>query len=97
VESITMDREVMYLRDGMIPAYARLIYFGYWFSPEREMLQKSIDEAQKNTSGSISIRETSSSPAESPTRRSITAVSPPSTRTRSILSETPPVSSGSMP
>ena len=55
MESITMDREVMYLRDGMIPAYARLIYFGYWFSPEREMLQKSIDEAQKNVSGHVRL------------------------------------------
>ncbi len=55
VESITMDREVMYLRDGMIPAYARLIYFGYWFSPERDMLQKAIDESQKNVSGHVRL------------------------------------------
>ena len=53
VESITMDREVMYLRDGLIPTYTRLVYFGYWFSPEREMLQKAVDESQKNVSGHV--------------------------------------------
>jgi argininosuccinate synthase len=55
VESITMDREVMYVRDGLIPQYARLVYFGYWFSPEREMLQKAIDEAQKNVTGEVRL------------------------------------------
>jgi argininosuccinate synthase len=55
VESITMDREVMYLRDNLIPQYARLVYFGYWFSPERMMLQKAIDEAQKNVSGEVRL------------------------------------------
>jgi argininosuccinate synthase len=51
VESITMDREVMHLRDSLIPKYAELIYNGYWFSPEREMLQIAMDAAQKNVSG----------------------------------------------
>ena len=51
VESITMDREVMHIRDGIVPRYAEMIYNGYWFSPEREMLQALIDEAQKNVTG----------------------------------------------
>ncbi len=55
VESITMDREVMHLRDSLIPQYARLIYNGYWFSPERKVLQKVIDEAQKNITGRVRL------------------------------------------
>jgi argininosuccinate synthase len=51
VESITMDREVMHIRDEIVPRYAEMIYNGYWFSPEREMLQSLIDEAQKNVTG----------------------------------------------
>jgi len=51
VESITMDREVMHIRDGIIPRYAEMIYNGYWFSPEREMLQVLVDETQKNVTG----------------------------------------------
>ncbi len=51
VEQITMDREVMHLRDSLIPRYAEMIYNGYWFSPEREMLQTAIDDSQKNVNG----------------------------------------------
>jgi argininosuccinate synthase len=51
VESITMDREVMHLRDCLIPKYAQMIYYGYWYAPEREMLQKALDEAQKDVAG----------------------------------------------
>ena len=56
VESITMDREVMHIRDGMVPRYAEMIYNGYWFSPEREMLQSLIDEAQKNVTGLVRLK-----------------------------------------
>jgi argininosuccinate synthase len=56
VESITMDREVMHLRDGLIPRYAELVYYGYWFAPERLMLQALIDESQKNVSGTARIK-----------------------------------------
>jgi len=55
VESITMDREVMHLRDSLIPQYAELVYNGYWFSPEREMLQSAMDAAQKNVSGTVRL------------------------------------------
>jgi len=51
VEQITMDREVMRVRDSLIPEYARMIYAGYWFAPEREMLQTLIDESQKTVNG----------------------------------------------
>jgi argininosuccinate synthase len=55
VESITLDREVMHLRDGLIPKYAELIYNGFWFAPERSVLQKLIDETQKNVSGVVRL------------------------------------------
>jgi len=56
VESITIDREVMHLRDSLIPRYAEMIYYGYWFSPEREVLQKLIDEAQSPVTGTARLK-----------------------------------------
>ncbi len=56
VEQITMDREVMHLRDSLIPRYAEMIYNGYWFSPEREMLQTAIDDSQKSVNGVARIK-----------------------------------------
>jgi len=56
MESITMDREVMHIRDGLIPRYAEMIYYGYWFSPEREMVQSLLDEAQKNVTGIVRLK-----------------------------------------
>lgn len=55
MESITMDREVMHLRDSLIPRYSEIIYNGFWFSPERELLQSMIDETQINVSGTVRI------------------------------------------
>lgn len=55
LESITMDREVMHLRDSLIPKYAELVYYGYWFSPERDLLQRMIDETQKDVSGVVRL------------------------------------------
>ena len=55
MESITMDREVMNLRDSQIPRYAQLIYNGFWFSPEMEVLQGMIDSTQKNVSGVVRL------------------------------------------
>ncbi|OGP49855.1 MAG: argininosuccinate synthase [Deltaproteobacteria bacterium RBG_13_43_22] len=51
IESLTLDREVMHIRDSLIPRYAEMVYYGYWFSPERELLQKLMDEAQTRVSG----------------------------------------------
>ena len=56
VESITMDREIMFLRDSLIPAYARMIYNGFWYSPERILLQKTIDESQKTVTGTARLQ-----------------------------------------
>ena len=56
LESITMDREVLRIRDSLIPKYAELIYYGYWFSPEREMLQRAIDASQENVSGRVRLK-----------------------------------------
>jgi argininosuccinate synthase len=56
LESITMDREVMRLRDSLMPRYAEMIYYGYWFAPEREMLQKAIDASQANVSGRVRLK-----------------------------------------
>ncbi len=56
LESLTMDREVLHLRDSLIPRYAELIYYGYWYSPEREVLQKAFDEAQQDVSGTARVK-----------------------------------------
>jgi len=55
VESLTLDREVLHLRDSWIPRYAELVYYGYWFAPEREMLQTAIDESQQAVSGTARL------------------------------------------
>ncbi|MFO7861847.1 MAG: argininosuccinate synthase [Desulfosalsimonas sp.] len=55
IESITVDREVMHLRDSLIPKYSEMIYNGFWFAPERELLQSMIDETQKNVSGVVRL------------------------------------------
>jgi len=56
MESITLDREVAHLRDSLIPKYAELIYNGFWFSPEMELLQKMIDDTQTNVSGRVRLK-----------------------------------------
>jgi argininosuccinate synthase len=56
MESITMDREVMSLRDSLIPKYAELVYNGFWFAPEREALQALVEDTQKNVSGTVRLK-----------------------------------------
>jgi argininosuccinate synthase len=56
VESLTLDREVLHLRDTLAPRYAELVYNGYWFAPERAMLQAAIDEAARAVSGTARLR-----------------------------------------
>ena len=56
VESLTMDREVMHLRDGLIPKYAELVYYGFWFAPEREALQALVDESQERVTGTVRLK-----------------------------------------
>ena len=56
VESLTMDREVMHLRDMLTPKFSELIYYGFWYSPEMEMLKAAINESQKNVSGTARMK-----------------------------------------
>ena len=56
IESITLDREVLALKDDLMPRYARLVYNGYWFSPERRLLQTLIDESQKPANGTVRVK-----------------------------------------
>jgi argininosuccinate synthase len=56
MESITLDREVLALKDDLMPRYARMIYNGYWFSPERRLLQSLIDESQTTVNGSVRLK-----------------------------------------
>ncbi len=55
IESITMDREIMHLRDSLIPKYSEIIYYGFWFSPEMKLLQNMIDQTQQNVSGVVRL------------------------------------------
>ncbi|MGA0326702.1 MAG: argininosuccinate synthase, partial [Limisphaerales bacterium] len=56
IESLTMDREVMHLRDSLIPKYAELVYYGFWFAPEREALQALVSDSQKHVTGRVRIK-----------------------------------------
>jgi len=56
MESLTMDREVMRLRDSLVPKYATLVYNGFWFAPEREVLQALVTESQKNVTGTVRVK-----------------------------------------
>jgi len=55
IESITMDREIMHLRDSLIPKYSEIVYNGFWFSPEMKLLQNMIDQTQQNVSGVVRL------------------------------------------
>jgi argininosuccinate synthase len=56
IESLTLDREVQHLRDSLIPKYAELVYYGFWFAPEREALQALVDQSQKYVSGTVRLK-----------------------------------------
>jgi argininosuccinate synthase len=56
IESLTLDREVAHLKDELMPRYAKLVYNGYWWSPEREMLQKMIDASQVSVNGDVRLK-----------------------------------------
>jgi argininosuccinate synthase len=56
VEQLTMDREVLHLRNSLIPQYAKLVYNGFWFAPEREMLQTAMDEAASSVTGTARVK-----------------------------------------
>ncbi len=56
IESITLDREAAHLKDELMPRYAELIYNGFWFAPERAMLQALIDRSQENVDGTVRLK-----------------------------------------
>ncbi len=56
IETITLDREVMHIRDSLIPKYSELVYNGFWYAPEREMLQALITESQRNVTGTVKLK-----------------------------------------
>jgi len=56
IESLTLDREAMHLKDQLMPRYAELVYYGFWFSPEREMLQALVDKSQENVEGEVTLK-----------------------------------------
>jgi argininosuccinate synthase len=56
METLTMDRDLMHLRDGLIPRYATLIYNGFWFAPEREAIQALVDKSQESVSGTVRMK-----------------------------------------
>ena len=56
IESITLDREAAHMKDGFMPRYAELVYYGFWFAPEREMLQAMIDKSQENVEGTVRLK-----------------------------------------
>ena len=56
LESLTLDREVLHLRDGLVPRYAEMIYYGFWFAPERRTLQTLMDECAQDVTGSVRLK-----------------------------------------
>ena len=56
LESLTLDREVLHLRDSLVPRYAEMIYYGFWFSPERQALQTFMDECQRDVTGTVRLK-----------------------------------------
>jgi argininosuccinate synthase len=56
LESLTLDREVLHLRDSLVTRYAEMIYYGFWFSPERQALQGLLDECQRDVTGTVRLR-----------------------------------------
>jgi argininosuccinate synthase len=56
IESLTLDREAMHLKDSLMSRYAELVYYGFWFSPEREMLQALVDKSQEHVEGEVTLK-----------------------------------------
>ena len=56
IESLTLDREVLHLRDSLVPRYAEMVYYGYWYAPERHALQRLVDEAQQDVTGTVRLK-----------------------------------------
>ena len=90
LESLTLDREVLHLRDSLVPRYAEMIYYGFWFSPERRMLQTLMDECARDVTGTVRLRLYKGNVTVAGDRpaRCTVRTSPPSRPTRSTGSAT---------
>ena len=94
-----MDREVMHLRDSLIPRYAELVYYGFWFAPERLALQAFVTESQKNVTGTVRVKLYKGNIMCAGRKSPVSLYNPPSppwkpTRPRPTTRTTPPASSG---
>ena len=92
IESLTLDRGAAHLKDELMPRYAELIYNGFWFSPERRMLQALIDKSQENVEGVVRLKLYKGRPASSAANRQTASTAKPtspSKKTRSTTSATP--------
>ena len=100
IESITLDRGAAHLKDELMPKYAELIYYGFWFAPEREMLQAAIDKSQEFVTGRVRLKLYKGNVGvvgrQSPIRFTIRTWSPSRKARSPTTSATPTVSSGSM-
>ena len=56
LESITLDRELLHLRDSLVPRYAEMVYYGFWYAPEREALQTLMDHVQRDVTGTARLK-----------------------------------------
>ena len=56
IESLTLDREAAHLKDSLMPRYAELVYYGFWFAPERQMLQALVDQSQEHVEGTVRLK-----------------------------------------
>jgi argininosuccinate synthase len=56
IESLTLDREAAHLKDSLVSRYAELVYYGFWFAPERRMLQRLVDESQEHVEGTVRLK-----------------------------------------
>ncbi len=97
VEQLTLDREVMHLRDSLVPRYAEMVYYGFWFAPEREALQALVDQTQHNVTGTARLKLFKGSARLSGAARRARSIIPGSRASRrpaATSNRTPRVSSG---
>ena len=99
IESLTLDREAVHLKDSLMPRYAELVYYGFWFSPEREMLQALADKSQEKVDGhgaaeALQGQRHGDRPRERRTRSIPTRSSPSRTTAAPMTRRTRPASSG---
>ena len=99
IESLTLDREAPHLKDALMPRYAELVYYGFWFAPEREMIQAMADRSQAQVEGTVRLKLYKGNVIvvgrKSPARSTPTPSSPSRTTAAPTTRRTPPASSAS--